>query len=477
MDHEALLILLIALSVSKSEFKKTSFEIQLQQSGYWSPDEWIEYKGTIPQLTEFTTCHWEKLRYFARINSLIWAYCFILSEDNTQFNCVQLFSSGDLASANRDVKYSFYSHGFGYDTGETNMVVSSFRHRTWNHVCWVYSSITKTHQLYYNGERIETIQKTLLPVIPGSESTKEYAFIMGQEPDEIRGGFSASQAFYGTLAEFSLWNRVLQESEIKNVLKMEQILEGKVISWIKENFIFHGVRPIDISDMNSHLGKNKRFVIFPHRQSLSLANETCAAFGGHIVTPESKEENEEVMKIFSPYQEVCLENELYKGENEMAFWLGVVNYENTWFSVQENNKFNKIGYNNWTGSNWRQSFPGMCAYARNDGHWYAEENESCKFVQLCTICALPKIPVFSLKGLCMKGTNFQWQYYPTINSSNQIDKYEGFKRFQNISVINGNWTSVVGPDSLFLSETSTVFGRKEWNWHENSCSNGKTFKT
>ena len=111
-----------------------------------------------------------------------------------------------------------------------------------------------------------------------------------------------------------------------------------------------------------------------------------------------------------------------------------------------------------------------------DGHWAADESETCKYLPLCTICELPKIPVFSLKGLCRKGTNFQWQYYPTINLSYQIDKYEGFKRFQNISVINEKWTSIVGRDSLALSENKNVFGRREWDWLESSCSDGKSLK-
>ena len=149
-------------------------------------------------------------------------------------------------------------------------------------------------------------------------------------------------------------------------------------------------------------------------------------------------------------------------------------FGNNWY--KENDMLHAIKYSNWTGSFWNHDNSGMCAYMRKDGQWMAESDESCKFVQLCTICELTDIPVFSLKGLCKTGTNFQWQYYPTINSSYQVDRYEGFKRFQNISVINEKWTSVVEHDRLFLSGNNNVFGRKEWDWHESGCSGSKVLK-
>ena len=429
MIHAILLLLIVSSLICNVESNTKSFKIQFQQSGYWSADEWLEYNGKIPQLREFTSCHWEKLRYFARKASQIWSYCYIPSEDKTQFNCIQLASSGDLYSANRDAKYSLYFHGINNVNGNTNLVVSSFRHRTWNHVCWTYSSISNSHQLFYNGEKVGSFRASFLPVVPGSDSVHEYAFVFGQETDKLRGSFSASQAFYGELSEFHLWDRILKQSEIQTVSTNQKLVQGSVISWNKNNYTFHGVTPIEISDTKSHFGKNKEFVIFPKRQIHAMAIETCAAYGGYIVTPESEDENDDILSIFLQYKEICLDYDLYKGENDLALWLGAAKNVNTWISYQENGKFNDIKYNKWSGSTWKISDPGLCAYMKTNGHWAADESESCKYLQMCTICELPKIPVFSLKGLCRKGTNFQWQYYPTINLSNQIDKYEGFKRF------------------------------------------------
>ena len=81
MIHAILLFLMVSSLISNVELKAKSFKVQFQKSGYWSADEWLEYDGKIPQLREFTSCHWEKLRYFARKVSQIWSYCFIPSEE------------------------------------------------------------------------------------------------------------------------------------------------------------------------------------------------------------------------------------------------------------------------------------------------------------------------------------------------------------------------------------------------------------
>ena len=57
--------------------EKESFEIKFQTSGDWSKDQYVEYQGNIPQLKEFTSCHWEKLWYFSAVSNFIWAYCSI----------------------------------------------------------------------------------------------------------------------------------------------------------------------------------------------------------------------------------------------------------------------------------------------------------------------------------------------------------------------------------------------------------------
>ena len=122
--------------------------------------------------------------------------------------------------------------------------VESFQHRTWNHICFVYSSITKTSALYYNGKLSGTKNHSSLPIIPGSEAIDEYSFIFGQEPDSLRGDYSYHQALFGSIAEVNLLNISIEKSEINDMANLNSFPNGNVISWQKQHFKWPPGRPL-----------------------------------------------------------------------------------------------------------------------------------------------------------------------------------------------------------------------------------------
>ena len=87
---------------------ETTFMVTLQSSGEWSKNEWIKYEGKIPQLREFTTCHWQKVMYFALDETEIWSYCFRKLQSESTLKCVQLYYHGNRDVANRDIIFQGY---------------------------------------------------------------------------------------------------------------------------------------------------------------------------------------------------------------------------------------------------------------------------------------------------------------------------------------------------------------------------------
>ena len=462
-------ILFVSLSSLRTICTYESFEVRFQSSGNWSPDEWVEFDSPIPQLKEFTSCHWEKLSYISTSSSHIWSYCRVPPKDKHELNCILLYSKGDPASAYRTVIYSLWIVGIGNKTFDIQIPVSPFQHRTWNHICLVYSSVTNTTTLYYNGKSSGTKNYPSLPTIPDSNTVHQHAFIMGQDMDGLRTGYTEGQAFFGSIAEFNLWDAPFEKLEIKDMANRKSFPKGNVISWEKENFRMKGVKVLGIKNIVDFLKNKKELIIFPKRQLISSANETCSSHGGSIVIPESKMENEDVLRLLLQHRKLCLDEFTITKDREMGIWLGLVNSESNWFKLNEHSNLVPYYYSNWTGSNWKISFPSMCAYMNKDGSWSAQRRDHCQYSQLCTICSLPRTPIFSLKGLCREGSQFQWHYYPIINSSNQIHDYEGYKRFQNISVQGNQWKAEVGGDSISLNKEQDVVGRKEWDWHESDC--------
>ena len=45
------------------------------------------------------------------------------------------------------------------------------------------------------------------------------SLIFGQEPDSFRGGFDKAQAYIGDLAEFNIWDTILERDFIEDMAK------------------------------------------------------------------------------------------------------------------------------------------------------------------------------------------------------------------------------------------------------------------
>ena len=132
-------------------WSKSSFAVELQSSGEWSKDQVIKYQGNIEELKEFTICYWERNKYFSHDSSTIWSYCFIENKNDTDWKCVQLYYRGNRSLANTEVNFRGYFYGWTKNSINIIFPTIAFRHRSWNHVCWSYSSLTGKNRLFYNG--------------------------------------------------------------------------------------------------------------------------------------------------------------------------------------------------------------------------------------------------------------------------------------------------------------------------------------
>ena len=128
----------------------TSFEMVFQSSPYWNENDVAEFKGPFPTLSEFTSCHWEKLSYFAARSSTIWSYCYYDENERSRLKCVQLYSLGDRTSYYKDIVYSLWVAGLGNKDLDIQVKVDKYQHRVWNHVCVVYSTIKSSSCLWQN---------------------------------------------------------------------------------------------------------------------------------------------------------------------------------------------------------------------------------------------------------------------------------------------------------------------------------------
>ena len=108
-----------------------TFVVSFQSSGGWSTEEWVEFDKPIPLLKQFTSCHWEKIRYFSSDIMTVWSYCIASKIDNSDVNCTQLYSSGNGTTIDQQLVLTSWVNGGGE---EIEINIAEYRHRTWNHI-------------------------------------------------------------------------------------------------------------------------------------------------------------------------------------------------------------------------------------------------------------------------------------------------------------------------------------------------------
>lgn len=465
--------ILLLLLFPKLFLCEDKFTVSFQSSGGWSTNEFMEYTKEIPPMKEFTACHWEKLKYFSVDYVIVWSYCGIHTTNDESMSCVQFYYRGNVATANKHIDL------YGWLKGEEILGHSErYKHRSWNHFCWSYSSMTGENKFYHNGHIIgnqgvfKNDEHLDIPTIEGDQGYEDSAFIIGQEQDAVRGRFEPSQIFNGELTELNVWNKTLEEPQIKSMARCESFPKGNIIAWIDSNFnIKNAIRSRqDNLDFLCH--NEKQFVMFAEDLTLSNAELLCNAHGGRIATPDSKEENGRIMEIINNHKKSCLNrtnlNPIQMGR---AVWLGLKHTNKRWYNVNYNGTISTLKYN----TSWdklrvregRADYPnGGCAFVQGDGSWGFRDTATCTKLKLCTICSFDATPVFTLKGLCHKDFAFDYNYYMAINSSHQITHYDGHQT-SNLTRHGSKWAAEREGVKVERHFTTHPLGRSMWNLYDN----------
>ena len=476
MDEKSVIGIALISLFFKFVLMNKSFIVDLQSSGTWSKDEELKFNGNIPTLTEFTSCHWERDTYFAIKNTNIWSYCFHGINDKNDMKCVQLYYQGDRRVANRDVIFGGYFYGWTDKAIDIKIPVRSFQHRTWNHFCWAYSSIARQSSLFYNGNLVATASLSnysVHPIISGTDNVDKHLFVIGQEPDSLDGDYSEDQAVFGSISEFNLWDYVVDPSLIVDAANCKTKLKGNVISWEEGQFDIKLSTKTSIQTITELCKHERYFVVFTESHSKASAKDICTSHGGRLVLPGSKTENQNIFESLKDHDSKCLPSNRANSNIGKLIWLGLQSSSRGW----EDDNGDSLGpenYTNW-GLNVKQldnpGWNGGCAFMTTDGSW-AYAGDECFDITLCFVCSIPRSTVLTLKGTCNLGSVFHWNFYPTVNSTHQISSFEGYKRGQKMTNINGVWSLEVQGAKINLEKKAiSPIGRNLWNWYETSCKN------
>lgn len=474
MDEKTLICIAYFLCFWHIVLMQKSFKVDFQSSGIWSKDDTLIFKGKIPRLNEFTSCHWELDKYFASELTNIWSYCFSEVKADGNMKCIHFYHQGDRRVASRGVIFGAYFYGWTEIGIDVKIEVRSFRHRAWNHFCWTYSSLTGKSSLFYNGYLVGDFNlsnDTVPPTIPGTDCINKQIFVIGQGPNSLNGDYREDQAFFGSISEFNLWDYVIDPVVIYNGAHCTMRTKGNVISWEENLFEIKRSSRKRLPSIKELCKPLQDFVVFPESHSNASAHEICTSHGGTLVLPKSKFEDKEIFKIIKKHYDKCFPSKHVIPYNDKLIWLGLQSSSRNW--IDDNGHImGSANYTNW-GSTFKElNKPGLnraCAFMTTDGSW-AYASDECDYITLCFICTIPRSTVFTLKGTCKLSSAFQWNFYPLVNSSHQISSFEGYKRGQQIVESKGEWLLEAKGAKITLGKNViSPIGRNQWNWYERSC--------
>ena len=106
----------------------------------------------------------------------------------------------------------------------------------WHHVCFTWSSKYGDYEFYKDG--VSVGKGTDMNV--GGKVTSGGTTVIGQDQDQIGGGFVADQAFVGTVTELNVWGTVLAKSDIVAQATNCHITQGSVNWWSQFRAGVHG---------------------------------------------------------------------------------------------------------------------------------------------------------------------------------------------------------------------------------------------
>ena len=375
---------LILAACLHTTYSQESFQLSFQKSGSLSSEEWAEFTGTIPHLSAFTSCHWEKLDYFNFKYHYVWNYCTIKSiSDN--IDCIQFSYSRDVLTAGRGVDV-LISFGSG---NNQHITIPTFHHRTWNHFCWTYDSNFGENKIYLNGMLVGRVLFEIKREALGSSEAFGNSFFIGQEPDAFRGKYDKLQAYRGNISELHFWDHVLKAEDILQIGQCQKRGRGNVISWERKDFKLYNVTAYNVKNISTFCVPEERMLIFPEKYSFPSAVALCKAHGGYLFTPRDQKMNHQFLAEVSPYQSECED----EASGNVA-WLGATTKNSEILMKDLTGHLTTGNFTNWRSPPFTKD--NKCTYMRNDGKWLA--HDSCSGMELCPVCGFLGTPIFTLKG-------------------------------------------------------------------------------
>ena len=355
--------------------------------------------------------------------------------------------------------------GFYFSTlNNINLALNIALHNTpkinnWSHFCHLYNS--SHYAAYENGVKIFDAIMTrwnnsLVLLMNGT-------LIIGQDQNYLSGGFTAHDILRGNIAQFSIFEQLLSETEILDLASCSIIKYQPIVSTEDQTLVIVNASE-NILHRNHFCSAVYITVMFLGERTFSDAYELCTFVGGTLFAPTTMVKNELLFEVASDDNTCPFRN---------TVWLGITDHleENVWRNVVDNTTsestfFKNVSYIGSTNNN--------CATLRRPEPLWRDVN--CLLsLESCAPCDVSSKKHLRLKGYCFNNeveSFFEVTGY--VNSRAYFHGYTGLMIYSSDSSAR-DWVlydSVIGKIlaniSLPLAKEYPI-GKNIWTANEKFC--------
>ncbi|XP_068220335.1 uncharacterized protein [Palaemon carinicauda] len=358
----------------------------LQPTGVPSNTSFARLITPFPELKDFTVCYRIRIQRF-REESTLMSYAISSKEDN------------ELRMDHRTTGYKVSLHSKWANSKIQTPL------RQWTHFCFRYGFRNGNWVIFMNGEMSDSgnLPKTTLPLKPDG------AYIIGQEQDELGGGFQRDQSFCGEITQLNFWSRELDETTIQRMAECSDLDEGNALPWTEKSWKISGdVTWVTYKQDDICSNSKRRLAVFPDHFTLARAIHICEVFGGIVAVPENEKENEWLFSSSKDDAPYCSKN-----VGASYLWLGAddTQEEGVWRYLEKNETLPWPG--NWRGDGPNGGKVENCMVMQAGSFPSAWSDIAClDSYEFCVPCEFEELAVLYLKGpsVC-PGSPFNLEYF------------------------------------------------------------------
>lgn len=235
----------------------------------------------------------------------------------------------------------------------------------------------------------------------GAEPLEVYGrgrLVLGQEIDNLHGGMSYHQSIHGDVADYQLFETVLDPSYLKEYARCgSPSTDAQPLLFFDEAMTVFSVEgsanvsQVLLRDL-CHVEESNKLFMLPEKLDFQSSREACAMMKGSMALPTSSEMNIEIFDEIVRFNDVCVE------AYGTIYWLGFkgVVSSGQWLTLEGNTT---LSWDNLANGYDTPEEDQLCASVGGADFpliWYSTP---CQYA-ICPLCNFTATPAFRVRGLC-----------------------------------------------------------------------------